>query len=64
MQGDEAGSDVEFKGSFYSDMIIRYLNVRPLLRSVEFSKGLCHLLILEERLVETVSIVIQENAYK
>ena len=50
MHGNKAVSNVEFKGSFYPDMIIRYLNVRPLLRSVEFSKGHCHLLILERHI--------------
>ena len=51
-------SNVEFKGSFYSEMIIGYLNVRLLLRSVKFTKSFCHLLILENGLVETVSIIL------
>ena len=64
MHGNEAVSNVEFKGSFYSEMIIRYLNVRPPLRSVDFSKGFRHLLILVERLVEAVSVIIEDKAYK
>ena len=56
MHGNEVVSNVELKGSFYSEMIIGYLNVRPLLHSGEFIKGFCHLLILEERLVETAMV--------
>ena len=51
-------SNVEFKGSFYSEMIIGCLDVRLLLRSVKFTKSFCHLLILEERLVETASVIL------
>lgn len=64
MHGNETVPNVKFKGSFYSEMVIRYLNVRPLLRSVDFSKGFRHLLILEERLVETASVIKEEKAYK
>ena len=64
MHGNETVSNVEFKGSLYPEMVIRYLNVRARLRSVDCSKGVCHLLILEERLVETASVIIEEKAYK
>ena len=58
MQGNEVASNVEFKGSFYSEMIIGYLDVRPLLRSIKVIKSFCHLLILEERLGETASVIV------
>lgn len=64
MQRDKVVSNVEFKGSFDFDVIIGYRNIRPLLRSVEFSKGFCHLLILEDRLVETTLVMTYEKAYK
>ena len=64
MYGNEVVSNIELKGSFYSEMIIGYLNVRPLLRNVELSKSFCHRLILEKRLVETASVIIYEKAYK
>ena len=55
-------SNVEFKGSFYSEMIIGYPNVRPLLRSVKFTKSFCHLLILEEKISQnSVSYTIEAS---